>query len=93
MKPQKGDINLKDVKNVKKTKKSNALNIPKTCKTCKYGYIVGYDDFHELCGAEHCYLCAMDNTDENGNMKCEDYTEENIPKNSLRKGYELIRNG
>lgn len=28
------------------------------CKTCKHGYHVYSTEYHCICGAGHCYMCA-----------------------------------
>lgn len=50
------------------------------CETCKYGYFVDYssDGWHNLCGANNCYLCA-----EQSNY-CNDYIKGDIPEGKKR---------
>lgn len=43
------------------------------CNTCKHGYFKGIDDWHNLCGKDNCYACAM-------NVQfCDDYEEGQPP--------------
>lgn len=41
------------------------------CYTCKHGYFkdISSDGWHNLCGEDHCYLCAMNYG------YCDDYEE------------------
>ena len=48
------------------------------CNKCQYGYDIGIEnpeeDWHQFCGASHCYLCEQSR----GNH-CEEFIEGDIP--------------
>lgn len=50
------------------------------CQTCKYGYFkdISWDGWHNLCGADCCYLCATNN------QYCDDYEKGNVPEGKER---------
>ena len=46
------------------------------CNTCKHGYCSYIDDYHNICGAGNCYLCAK------SFGECDDYEKGTPPENA-----------